>query len=65
MRPRQLILFLCLLLGGCATPSQREAAAEARGFERSYRQAIKEAYWQMQNQQRPSDTAETANPHSS
>ncbi len=55
MRPRCLILFLCLALAGCATPSRlsdREASAEARGYERGYRQAVKEQYWLIQNQQR-------------
>ena len=51
MRPRRLILALSLLLGGCISPS-REAAAEARGFERGYGQAVKEQYWHLQNQQR-------------
>lgn len=55
MRPRRLILFLCLAIAGCATParlSDRETAAEARGYERGYRQAVKEQYWLIQNQQR-------------
>ena len=55
MHPRRLILVLCLGLAGCATPSrlaEREAAAEARGYERGYRQAVKEQYWLIQNQQR-------------
>ena len=37
MRPRILTTLLCLALAGCATPgrlSEREAAAEARGYER-------------------------------
>jgi hypothetical protein len=49
---RRLILALCTLLAGCATPTAREAAAEARGYERGYRQAVKEQYWLIQNQQR-------------
>lgn len=57
MRPSRLILCLCALLGGCATPAVRDAAAEARGYERGYRQAIKEAYWLLQNQQRPPASA--------
>ena len=55
MHPRQLIVLLCLALAGCATSarlSDREAAAEARGYERGYRQAVKEQYWLIQNQQR-------------
>ena len=55
MRPSRLKLLLCLALAGCATParlSEREAAAEARGYERGYRQAVKEQYWLIQNQQR-------------
>ena len=55
MRPRCLTIFLCVALAGCATESRlsdREAAAEARGYERGYRQAVKEQYWIIQNQQR-------------
>jgi starvation-inducible outer membrane lipoprotein len=55
MRPRCLIVSLCLALAGCATSprtSDRDAAAEARGYERGYRQAVKEQYWIIQNQQR-------------
>jgi hypothetical protein len=48
---RLLLSLLTLLLAGCAT-SQRQADAEARGYERGYRQAIKEQYWIIQNQQR-------------
>ena len=60
MRPRCLTL-LCLALAGCATParlSDREVAAEARGYERGYRQAVKEQYWLIQNQQRQPAPAE-------
>ena len=63
MHPRCVILLLCLALAGCATPSRlsdREAAAEARGYERGYRQAVKEQYWIIQNQQRT--TAPSAAP---
>ena len=35
-----------------------EAAAEARGYERGYRQAVKEQYWLIQNQQRRPAPAE-------
>lgn len=56
MRPRGLILCLCAILAGCTTPSAREVAAEARGFERGYGQAVKEQYWMIQNQQRPPAT---------
>lgn len=52
MRKSGLILIL-LLLGGCMNAGKREATAEARGFERGYRQAVKEQYWQIQNAQRP------------
>lgn len=55
MPARYLIVLLCLAFAGCATPvrvSDRETAAEARGFERGYRQAVKEQYWLIQNQQR-------------
>ena len=61
MHPRCLIILLCLALAGCATParlSDREAAAEARGYERGYRQAVKEQYWLIQNQQRLPSPAE-------
>ena len=64
MRTRGLIVGLCLALAGCATTAQREAAAEARGYERGYRQAVKEQYWVIQNQQRgPSAPAATDNPN--
>lgn len=59
--PRCLILLLCLALAGCATPARptdRETAAEARGYERGYRQAVKEQYWLIQNQQRQPAPAE-------
>lgn len=61
MHPRRLIILLCLALAGCATParlSDRETAAEARGYERGYRQAVKEQYWLIQNQQRRPAPAE-------
>jgi hypothetical protein len=51
MCARGLILCACLFVGGCASGS-RESAAEARGYERGYRQAVKEQYWLIQNQQR-------------
>ncbi len=57
MRTFSLITGLCLLLAGCASPT-REAAAEARGYERGYRQAVNEQYWLIQNQQRPSAKAD-------
>lgn len=41
-----------LALAGCATPHRRETDAEARGYERGYRQAVQEQYWIIQNQQR-------------
>ena len=51
---RSLLLFSLTALTGCATfrPADRESAAEARGYERGYRQAVKEQYWIIQNQQR-------------
>jgi hypothetical protein len=55
MKTFLLIPLICLGLAGCATPARqtdREAAAEARGYERGYRQAVKEQYWLIQNQQR-------------
>lgn len=55
---RALLLLSTLLFTGCAAlparPSVREAEAEARGYERGYRQAVKEQYWIIQNQQRAS-----------
>ena len=56
---------MCLGLFGCATPARttdREAAAEARGYERGYRQAVKEQYWLIQNQQRRPAPAEPSTP---
>ena len=61
MHPRSLILSFCLALAGCATPArlaEGEAEAEARGYERGYRQAVKEQYWLIQNQQRRPAPAE-------
>ena len=61
MHPRHLIVLLGLALAGCATPariSDREAPAEARGYERGYGQAVKEQYWLIQNQQRRPAPAE-------
>ena len=61
MRPRCLTILLCLALAGCATPARladREAAAEKRGYERGYRQAVQEQYWLIQNQQRRPAPAE-------
>ena len=62
MRPRRLIIGLSLALAGCATTAQREAAAEARGYERGYRQAVLEQYWLIQNQQRRPAPAEPSSP---
>lgn len=50
MRPSPLLCLL-LLLQGCASP-RREPEAEASAYERGYRQAVKEQYWIIQNQQR-------------
>ena len=55
MKTLLVVLLICSGLAGCATPprqTDREAAAEARGYERGYRQAVKEQYWIIQNQQR-------------
>ncbi len=49
---RRLSLLFLLGLAGCAGPAQRETAAEARGYECGYRQAVQEQYWIIQNQQR-------------
>ena len=57
---RRFFPFLLLPLAGCATPHQREADAEARGYERGYRQAVTEQYWIIQNQQRPPAPAQPA-----
>ncbi len=46
-----LITICLLLLTGCASP-RREPDAEALAYERGYRQAVKEQYWIIQNQQR-------------
>lgn len=62
MRPRSLILCFCAVLAGCTTPGAREAAAEARGFERGYRQAVKEQYWLIQNQQRTPPARDSVTP---
>lgn len=57
---RRLTIMLLLGLSGCVNPAQRETAAEARGFERGYRQAVQEQYWIIQNQQRrPAAQSET------
>ncbi len=58
MRPN-LPLCALLLLAGCASP-KREPDAEARAYERGYRQAVKEQYWIIQNQQRTATS--TPNP---
>lgn len=60
MRP-SLILLLLLLLAGCTAP-RREPDAEARAYERGYRQAVKEQYWIIQNQQRSPAIPATPNP---
>ena len=65
MKTLLVILLICSGLAGCATPTRqtdREAAAEARGYERGYRQAVKEQYWLIQNQQRRPAPAETNTP---
>jgi hypothetical protein len=61
MPPRCLIFLFLVALPGCATPArqaQRQSAAEERGYERGYRQAVKEQYWVIQNQQRQPASAE-------
>ena len=57
MRSTLFSLFT-LLLAGCAT-AKRDTEAEARGYERGYRQATKEQYWIIQNQQRSAPPAVT------
>ncbi len=52
MRP-SLLLICLLLLSGCAS-QRRNPDAEAKAYERGYRQAVKEQYWIIQNQQRTS-----------
>lgn len=42
--------------------ASRETAAEARGFERGYGQAMKEQYWHLQDQQRRPTANPTTNP---
>ena len=62
MRWIPLLSLWLFALGGCATP-RRDAAAEARGYERGYRQAVKEQYAIIQNQQRiPADRVASTNP---
>lgn len=63
---RCVLLLSLLVFAGCATPHQREAEAEARHYERGYRQAVKEQYWIIQNQQRTPAPAQspTAEPQS-
>lgn len=46
------LIGIVIALGGCAGIRDREADAEAKGYERGYRQAVKEQYWIIQNQQR-------------
>lgn len=53
---RRVTALLFLLLAGCATPSAREKAAEARGYERGYAQAVKEQFWIIQRLQAPPTT---------
>ena len=61
MRP-SCLLFLALMLTGCAT-TRPEAQAEARGYERGYRVAVREQYCIIQNQQRqPSAPTSTPTP---
>ena len=55
---RRLLPLLLLPLAGCATTHHRETDAEARGYERGYRQAVKEQYWIIQNQQRAATSAQ-------
>ncbi len=57
MRTALFSLFM-FLLAGCTT-SKRDTEAEARGYERGYRQATKEQYWIIQNQQRAAPPALT------
>ena len=59
MRP-SLLLCLLLLLPGCAS-ARREPDAGTQAYERGYRQAVKEQYWIIQNQQRT--PASAANPN--
>lgn len=55
------LLLLLLALSGCAT-TRREADAEARGYERGYRQAVQGQYWIIQNQQRRPPAPNPAQP---
>ena len=54
------LILLVFALNGCAT-TKRETDAEARGYERGYRQAVQKQYWIIQNQQRR-PTAPATNP---
>jgi len=57
---RPLLPLALLAFGGCATPHHREADAETHGYERGYRQAVKEQYWIIQNQQRATASSPSA-----
>lgn len=46
---RTVVILGLLMLGGCAAPKR---PAEADAYARGYRQAVKEQYWIIQNQQR-------------
>ena len=54
------LILLVFALNGCAT-TKRETDAEARGYERGYRQVVQQQYWIIQNQQRR-PTAPATNP---
>jgi hypothetical protein len=62
MRVRRLIMLLLSLMPGCASPGDREHAAEARGYERGYAQAVRDQYAIIQNQQRRRPAPESIKP---
>lgn len=43
------VIILLLAFAGCAGPAKRP---DSDAYERGYRQAVKEQYWIIQNQQR-------------
>jgi hypothetical protein len=60
--PALILLPLLLALTGCASRPNKDADAESRGYERGYRQAVKEQYWLIQNQQRRPAAASASQP---
>jgi hypothetical protein len=59
---RTTIMIVFLFLAGCASRAGRENAAERHGYERGYRQAVKEQYWILQAGQRLPAPTEPSQP---